>query len=169
MAWTGRNVGQPASTNGTPDPAVAFVEFIPSRVRAAAPMMERDHNESSPIAAPVAVPTREIAVKFPWHKYKSVMDVGTAQGCLPVEITKAEDQPRRLDHQPAKLFIFFPKRGYLHVINTTKVSYSVESTPAGKLGSIGRPVLRAKAEDMEKQFASRLRAAFASPAEGAAR
>jgi uncharacterized protein len=43
----------------------------------------------------------------------------------------------------------------------TKVSYSVESTLAGKLGSIGQPVLRAKAKEMEKQFANKLRAAFA--------
>jgi carbon monoxide dehydrogenase subunit G len=43
----------------------------------------------------------------------------------------------------------------------TKVSYSVESTLAGKLGSIGQPVLRAKAKEMEKQFATKLRAAFA--------
>ena len=43
----------------------------------------------------------------------------------------------------------------------TKVTYSVESTLAGKLGSIGQPVLRAKAKDMEKEFAKRLRAAFA--------
>jgi carbon monoxide dehydrogenase subunit G len=42
----------------------------------------------------------------------------------------------------------------------TKVCYSVESTLAGKLGSIGQPVLRSKAKDMEKQFAARLRAAF---------
>ena len=49
----------------------------------------------------------------------------------------------------------------------TKVTYSVESTLAGKLGSIGQPVLRSKAKDMEKQFASRLRAAFAeNPAGG---
>ena len=43
----------------------------------------------------------------------------------------------------------------------TKVTYSVESTLAGKLGSIGQPVLRSKAKDMEKEFAKRLRAAFA--------
>ena len=49
----------------------------------------------------------------------------------------------------------------------TKVTYSVESTLAGKLGSIGQPVLRSKAKDMEKIFATRLRAAFAaSPAGG---
>jgi len=46
----------------------------------------------------------------------------------------------------------------------TKVSYGVESTLAGKLGSIGQPVLRAKAKEMEKQFALKLRAAFAPAA-----
>ena len=49
----------------------------------------------------------------------------------------------------------------------TKVTYAVESTLAGKLGSIGQPVLRAKAKDMEKEFAKRLSAAFAQPAESA--
>ncbi len=46
----------------------------------------------------------------------------------------------------------------------TKVTYSVESTLAGKLGSIGQPVLRSKAREMEKQFAQRLRLAFAAAA-----
>jgi hypothetical protein len=46
----------------------------------------------------------------------------------------------------------------------TRVSYSVESTLTGKLGSIGQPVLRSKAKDMEKEFAKRLRAAFAPAA-----
>lgn len=43
----------------------------------------------------------------------------------------------------------------------TKVTYSVKSALTGKLGSIGQPVLRAKAKNMEKQFAQRLRVAFA--------
>ena len=46
----------------------------------------------------------------------------------------------------------------------TKVQYETESTLAGKLGSIGQPVLRAKAKDMEREFAKRLQAAFAAPA-----
>jgi uncharacterized protein len=45
----------------------------------------------------------------------------------------------------------------------TKVQYESESALTGKLGSIGQPVLRAKAKQMEKQFASRLQAAFAAP------
>ena len=46
----------------------------------------------------------------------------------------------------------------------TKVTYSVDATLAGKLGSIGQPVLRSKAKDMEKIFASRLRERFAQAA-----
>lgn len=42
----------------------------------------------------------------------------------------------------------------------TRVTYSVESMLAGKLGSIGQPVLRAKAKGMERQFAERLQEAF---------
>ena len=53
--------------------------------------------------------------------------------------------------------------------NETKVDYSVDATLAGKLGSIGQPVLRSKAKDMEKEFANRLRAAFASGATEALR
>ena len=49
----------------------------------------------------------------------------------------------------------------------TKVVYAVESTLSGKLGSIGQPVLRAKAKEMEKTFANRLRAAVAHSAEQA--
>jgi carbon monoxide dehydrogenase subunit G len=44
--------------------------------------------------------------------------------------------------------------------NETKVVYSVETTLAGKLGSIGQPVLRSKAKDMERIFADRLCAHF---------
>ena len=43
----------------------------------------------------------------------------------------------------------------------TIVAYSIDSTLAGKLGSIGQPVLKSKAKDMEKKFTERLRAAFA--------
>ena len=44
----------------------------------------------------------------------------------------------------------------------TVIAYSIDSTLAGKLGSIGQQVLRAKAKDMEKKFTERLRAAFAA-------
>jgi carbon monoxide dehydrogenase subunit G len=47
--------------------------------------------------------------------------------------------------------------------DATKIDYEVEAALTGKLGSLGQPVLRSKAKEMEKQFAARLAAAFASP------
>lgn len=47
----------------------------------------------------------------------------------------------------------------------TKVTYAVESSLAGKLGSLGQPVLRSKAKDMERVFAARLRAHFVQDAQ----
>jgi len=44
----------------------------------------------------------------------------------------------------------------------TKIDYAIDATLTGKLGSLGQPVLRSKAREMEKQFAARLRAAFES-------
>ncbi len=49
----------------------------------------------------------------------------------------------------------------------TRIDYDVEAALTGKLGSLGQPVLRAKAKEMERQFAARLGAAFAAPASGA--
>ncbi len=46
----------------------------------------------------------------------------------------------------------------------TKIDYDVEAALTGKLGSLGQPVLRAKAKEMERQFAARLAASFAAPA-----
>jgi uncharacterized protein len=46
----------------------------------------------------------------------------------------------------------------------TKISYSVDASLAGKLGSMGQPVLRSKAKDLEKLFVSRLRERFAQAA-----
>jgi uncharacterized protein len=46
----------------------------------------------------------------------------------------------------------------------TRIDYDVETALTGKLGSLGQPVLRSKAKEMERQFAARLAAAFAAPA-----
>jgi uncharacterized protein len=45
--------------------------------------------------------------------------------------------------------------------NQTIIRYSIEATLTGKLGSIGQPILKAKAKEMEKQFNERIAAAFA--------
>jgi carbon monoxide dehydrogenase subunit G len=44
----------------------------------------------------------------------------------------------------------------------TRIDYDVEAALTGKLGSLGQPVLRAKAKEMERQFAACLAAAFAA-------
>jgi uncharacterized protein len=49
----------------------------------------------------------------------------------------------------------------------TRIDYDVEAALTGKLGSLGQPVLRTKAKEMERQFATRLGAAFAAPSPGA--
>ena len=48
--------------------------------------------------------------------------------------------------------------------SATVIRYSVDATLTGKLGSMGQPVLKAKAKEMEKHFSEKLAAAFASGA-----
>ena len=50
----------------------------------------------------------------------------------------------------------------------TVIRYAIDATLTGKLGSMGQPVLKAKAKEMEKQFSARLAAAFAGGGPGAA-
>ena len=45
--------------------------------------------------------------------------------------------------------------------NDTKIEYEIDAAITGKLGSLGQPVLKSKAKEMEKQFAGRLREKFA--------
>jgi carbon monoxide dehydrogenase subunit G len=49
----------------------------------------------------------------------------------------------------------------------TVISYSVEANLTGKLGSLGQPVLNAKAKEMEKQFMANLRTSFGLDGQGA--
>jgi len=42
----------------------------------------------------------------------------------------------------------------------TTVAYDIELALTGKLGSLGQPVLRSKAKELEKQFAANLKASF---------
>jgi carbon monoxide dehydrogenase subunit G len=49
----------------------------------------------------------------------------------------------------------------------TLVAYEIDASLTGKLGSIGQPVMRSKAKEMERQFAKAIADAFAPPAPGA--
>jgi carbon monoxide dehydrogenase subunit G len=42
----------------------------------------------------------------------------------------------------------------------TTIAYEIDVALTGKLGSIGQPVLRSKAKELERQFATNLKAAF---------
>jgi len=46
----------------------------------------------------------------------------------------------------------------------TRIHYAIDAVLTGRLGSLGQPVLRAKARDMERQFVERLRSTFATTA-----
>lgn len=48
----------------------------------------------------------------------------------------------------------------------TVVDYEIDLSLAGKLGSIGQPVLRSRAREMERQFAASLIAAFEPTVQG---
>jgi carbon monoxide dehydrogenase subunit G len=48
----------------------------------------------------------------------------------------------------------------------TLVKYSIDATLTGKLGSMGQPVVKSKAKEMEKKFAEKMRAAFAATPAG---
>jgi uncharacterized protein len=45
----------------------------------------------------------------------------------------------------------------------TLVRYAIDANITGKLGSMGQPVLKSKAKEMEQKFAQKMRAAFAPP------
>ena len=48
----------------------------------------------------------------------------------------------------------------------TRVQYEIEAALTGKLGSLGQPVIRSKAKEMERHFVEKLSAAFAERAVG---
>jgi len=51
----------------------------------------------------------------------------------------------------------------------TQINYSVEANIAGKLGSMGQPVLRSKAKELAAQFAQNMSALFLNEAKGVAK
>jgi carbon monoxide dehydrogenase subunit G len=51
----------------------------------------------------------------------------------------------------------------------TRVQYEIEAALTGRLGSLGQPVIRSKAKEMERHFVEKLGAAFAARAVEAAR
>jgi SAM-dependent methyltransferase len=40
------------------------------------------------------MPARALAERFPWHRHLTIMDIGTAQGCVPVELARVHPHLR---------------------------------------------------------------------------
>ena len=103
--------------------------------------------------------------------YTAVLDTKVAylkfKFNVAVEVVRA-DPPReieaRIEGTPLGLVGRLTARSVTRLAEEnggTKVSYEVDAALTGKLGSLGQPVLRAKAREMERAFAERMRAAFA--------
>jgi carbon monoxide dehydrogenase subunit G len=89
-----------------------------------------------------------------------------------VEVTRA-DAPREIEAKVEGTPLGVVGRMTATALTTltevgdeTKIEYAVDAALTGKLGSLGQPVLRSKAREMEKQFAVRLAAAFAPAGSG---
>jgi uncharacterized protein len=118
-----------------------------------------DLNEIDPTHYSAVFETRIAYLKFKFNVTVELMRVDP-----PSEIEA------KVEGVPSGVVGRLTARSVLQVLeegNDTKVRYETESTLAGKLGSIGQPVLRSKAKDMEKQFAKRLQAHFSAPEGGA--
>jgi carbon monoxide dehydrogenase subunit G len=86
---------------------------------------------------------------------------------LTVEVLRA-DPPKeieaRIEGTPSGIIGRFTARSLTRLAEAnggTKVSYEIEAALTGRLGSLGQPVLRAKAKEMERQFIKRICAGFA--------
>jgi carbon monoxide dehydrogenase subunit G len=88
-----------------------------------------------------------------------------------VELVKIEEPQRieaKIEGTPVGIVGRMTATSHTQLSETgdeTKVNYGVDAALTGKLGSIGQPILKAKAKAMERQFAERLRAHFEQGAE----
>ncbi|HUI13982.1 MAG TPA: SRPBCC domain-containing protein [Xanthobacteraceae bacterium] len=102
--------------------------------------------------------------KVAYMKFKFKVTVVVVRAVAPREIeAKVEGTPSGIVGRLAATSL----TRLTDVGDQTKIDYEVEAALTGKLGSLGQPVLRAKAKEMERQFAARLAAAFATPAAAA--
>jgi uncharacterized protein len=83
-----------------------------------------------------------------------------------VEMTKAEPPnliEGKVEGKPMGLVGRLTATATTHLTedgDATKIAYEIDSSLTGKLGAMGQPVLKAKAKELEKQFATRLKAKF---------
>ena len=119
----------------------------------------RDLAETGPDAHAAVFETKVAYMKF---SFKVTVEVVRAEEPREIEV-KVEGTPLGIVGRLAATSV----TKLTDVGAATKIDYDVEAALTGKLGSLGQPVLRAKAKEMERQFAAQLGAAFAARASGA--
>ncbi len=87
------------------------------------------------------------------------------------EMTAPERITAKVEGTPMGLVGRLTATTATHLVDSgqgTTIRYEIDAALTGKLGSIGQPVMKSKAKEMEKQFAKNLSAAFAPAAAGGA-
>jgi uncharacterized protein len=109
-------------------------------------------------------PTHYTAVfktKIAYIRFKFEVTVELTQAERPVEIAaKIEGKP----HGIVGRLSATSSAKFEETAGETVIHYAIEATLTGRLGSIGQPVLKSKAREMERQFVENLRAGFAGGA-----
>jgi hypothetical protein len=119
-----------------------------------------DLNEVTPTQYTAVFKTRIAYIRF---AFEVVVELIEAE--RPVAIAaKIEGKPHGIvGRLSASSSARFEERGAETVIH-----YAIEASLTGRLGSIGQPVLKSKAKEMERQFVGNLRRGFAGGTEAAA-
>ena len=104
--------------------------------------------------------TATFETKIAYIKFNFEISVEKSRAERPIAIeAKIEGKPHgivgRLSATSSATFTETPEG--------TVISYAVEASLTGRLGSIGQPVLKSKAKEMERQFVANLRKGFQLP------
>ncbi len=112
-------------------------------------------------------PTQYTAIfetKIAYIKFKFEVSVELTRADRPVAIAaKIEGKP----HGIVGRLSATSSANFVEKDGGTAIQYAIEASLTGRLGSIGQPVLRSKAKEMEKQFVQNLRAGFEGKVEAA--
>jgi hypothetical protein len=85
---------------------------------------------------------RSLAAKFPWHRYETVIDIGTGQGCVPVQVALAHPHISGggLDLPPIKPFFdsYVREHGLSKKLRFHSGDFFIDPLPSGDVLVMGR-------------------------------
>jgi len=133
-------------------PEAVFDRFQDARFFAGCVEGVRDLNEITPTRYTAIFETKIAYIRF---KFDVTVEMTRADRPHTIE-AKIEGKPHgivgRLSATSAATFV--------EAQGGTMIQYAVEAALTGRLGSIGQPVLKSKAKEMERLFVENLRAGF---------